>query len=203
MHKHDAYLTQQLNGVAPLSAAEVAARDVLLNDAIKSVGFFPWEEYDGTEKAHVRYTELAEKSVMLDRTELLPVIHACKNAIEIEAPLLRCSLPNSHVSRFAMYPFRFGAGLKYYNDTYDNTKQDLAHTDAKIAKLSHILASSATRTLTLNDLDRKPTVGETVPFKRPVDRIDLVVRLAELKLDRQNTIEYLNTNFAARSRDLR
>ncbi|HLB94029.1 MAG TPA: hypothetical protein VJJ81_02175 [Candidatus Babeliales bacterium] len=114
-------------------------------------------------------------------------------------------LPNKilNVSCFAVYPFRFGAGLKYYNDLYNNTKQDLAHTDAKIAKLSHILASSTTRTLTLNDLDRKPTVGETVPFKRPVDRIDLVVRLAELKLDRQNTIEYLNTNFAARSRDLR
>ncbi|HLB94030.1 MAG TPA: hypothetical protein VJJ81_02180 [Candidatus Babeliales bacterium] len=76
MHKHDAYLAQQLKGVAPLDAAEVAARAVLLSNAIKSVGFLTWKEFEGAERAHVRHTELAEKSAMLDRTELLPVMHA-------------------------------------------------------------------------------------------------------------------------------
>lgn len=115
VHAHDAFLAQQLKNVAPLSAAEVATRAALLSRAIKEVGFLTWEEYGGAEEAHVRHTVLAEKSAMLDRKELWPVIHACKNAIVIERSLLDMPLYGAH--NFAIYPFRFGAGLKYYLET--------------------------------------------------------------------------------------
>ncbi len=127
IHEHNAYLTQQLKDVMPLSATEIATRAVLLSDAIKRAGFLTWEQYEGAEKAYARHIELAAKSAMLDRKEIAAVVHACAKALAAEVPLFEHSrtIKYPFAPGFAIYPFRFGAGLKYYNHLHAAKSSDL------------------------------------------------------------------------------
>ncbi len=114
---HENYLAQQLRGIKPLDTTEIAIRAALLSNIIKQAEFLTWEQATDVATAHVQHTILAEKSAMLNRRELVPVIHACRHALAAEVPLFSSSrtIKFPFAPGFAIYPFRFGAGLKLYN----------------------------------------------------------------------------------------
>ena len=115
---HENYLARQLENIAPLDSAEVAIRAALLSNIIKQAGFLTWEQATDNAKAYAQHTILAESSAMLNRKELVAVIHACKHALAAEVPLFSSSrtIKFPFAPQFAIYPFRFGAGLKFYNE---------------------------------------------------------------------------------------
>lgn len=115
---HENYLARQLENIAPLDSAEVAIRAALLSNIIKQAGFLTWEQATDITKAHVLHTMLAKETAMLNRRELVAVISACRPALEAEVPLFSSSrtITLPFAPQFAIYPFRFGAGLKIYNE---------------------------------------------------------------------------------------